>query len=91
MLGYRFGLLGHVGSIVWRLGLVFHRPQTEKHGWVLMGADKQFEMLGVSILEALPHHTASFSAPHCEQCDSEKSLQDHHEVANAERKRLKTS
>jgi hypothetical protein len=31
-----------------------HVPQTERHGWVLMGSEQQFIMLGVSISEALP-------------------------------------
>jgi hypothetical protein len=66
-------------------------PQTEEFGWVLMGADKQYDMLGVSISEALPHNSASLSDPPCELCDAEKSLQDRRDgIMKAESKRLKT-
>jgi hypothetical protein len=66
-------------------------PQTKKYGWVLMGADRQVDMLGVSISEALPHHTALLSILPCKLCDAENSLQDHRNGVNAESKRLKTS
>jgi len=64
--------------------------QTKRHGWVVMGAEKHFDMLGVSISEALPHYAASLSDLPCQQCDAEKSQLDCCDAVNAGSKRLKT-
>lgn len=65
--------------------------QTEKYGWVLMAAEKQFDILGVSILQALPRRSVLLSNLPCKLCDAEKSLRHRRDVADAENKRLKTS
>jgi hypothetical protein len=91
--------LTNVGLSVWiggscrkyRVDAGTRVPQTEKYGWVLMGADRQVDMLGVSISEALPHYNALLSILPCDLCDAENSLQDRRNGVNAESKRLKTS
>ena len=65
-------------------------PCAEKFGWKVLGQDTQFDMLGVSISEALPHHVASVNSHVCEFCDAEQHMLERKEVAVAEHKRQKT-
>lgn len=48
---------------------------TEKHGWKVLGKDTQFDLLGVSISEALPHRAASMNAPLHANCEAEEHMQ----------------
>ena len=64
-------------------------PCVVKNGWKAMGQDTQFDMLGVSISEALPHHVASVNAPACEFCEAEQHMKERKEAACAGPKRLK--
>ena len=47
---------------------------TEKFGWKVLGKNTQFDMLGVSISEALPHHAASVNAPLHPSCEAENHM-----------------
>ena len=46
----------------------------EKFGWKVLGKNTQFDMLGVSISEALPHHAASMNAPLYPSCEAENHM-----------------
>ncbi|CAB9515517.1 expressed unknown protein [Seminavis robusta] len=65
-----------------------HVAQTKKHGWVLMGGDAQFDMLGVSISEALPQHVSSVSTfEPITSCCAEKSVSDRRAAASAKKQK----
>ena len=63
----------------------------EKYGWVLMVADMQYDMLGVSISEALPENVTSLNNPLCTMCDAEIALKDRREALSEGSKRQKTT
>ena len=47
---------------------------TEDLGWKVLGNNTQFDLLGVSILEALPRGAAAVNAPLCESYKAVNSL-----------------
>ena len=62
-------------------------PLTEKFGWKVLGQDAQFDMLGVSVSEALAHHTASLNAPACTFCAAEQHMLELQADARLEREK----
>ena len=65
-------------------------PSTRRYGWVVMGASVQYDLLGVSISEALPENISSLNSPPCVMCEAEMSVQAYREALTEEPKRQKT-
>ena len=74
----------------YRVGDGVRVPSTERYGWVVMGASVQYDLLGLSISEALPENVTLLISPPCKMCEAEMAVQTWREASNESSKRQKT-